>query len=62
MGQDIFLFILVIMVVAIAVMAYFLSRRKLGEKFKEDNQAILMIQDQLKEMRQTLQNFGSQVD
>jgi len=62
MGQDIFLFILGIMAVAIAVIAYFLSRRRPGEKSKEDNQAILMIQDQLKEMRQTLQNFGSQVD
>jgi len=62
MGQNIFLFILGIMAVVIAVMAYFLLRRKSGEKFKEDNQAILMIQDQLKEMRQTLQNFGSQVD
>ena len=62
MGQNIFLFILGIMAVAIAVMAYFLSRRKPEEKSKEDNQAILMIQDQLKEMRQTLQNFGSQVD
>ena len=50
------------MALAIAVMAYFLLRRTSGEKFKEDNQAILMIQDQLKEMRQTLQNFGSQVD
>ena len=62
MGQNIFLFILGIMALAIAVMAYFLLRRTSGEKFKEDNQAILMIQDQLKEMRQTLQNFGSQVD
>lgn len=62
MGQDIFLFILGIMAVAIVVMVYFLLRRRQGEKFKEDNQAILMIQDQLKEMRQTLQNFGSQVD
>jgi len=62
MGQDIFLFIFGIMVVAIAVMAYFLLRRRPEEKSKEDNQAILMIQDQLKEMRQTLQNFGSQVD
>ncbi len=61
MGQDIFLFILVIMAVVIAVMAYFLLRKKSGEK-PQDNQAILMIQDQLKEMRQTLQNFGSQVD
>lgn len=62
MNQDIFLFVLGIMTVAIAVMAYFLLRRRPEEKSKEDNQAILMIQDQLKEMRQTLQNFGSQVD
>ena len=61
MGQDIFLFILGIMVVAISSLVYFLLRRKSGEK-SQDNQAILMIQDQLKEMRQTLQNFGAQVD
>ena len=62
MDQDIFLFLVGIMAVVIAIMAYFLLRRKSEEKSKEDNQAILMIQDQLKEMRQTLQNFGSQVD
>ena len=35
-------------------LVYFLSRRKPEEKSKEDSQAILMIQDQLKEMRRTL--------
>ena len=62
MSQDIFLFILGVMAVVIVALVYFLLRRKPEEKFKEDNQAILIIQDQLKEMRQTLQNFGSQVD
>ena len=50
------------MAAAIVALVYFLLRRKPEEKSKEENQAILMIQDQLKEMRQTLQNFGSQVD
>lgn len=62
MSQEFLLFLLGIMTVAIVALVYFLSRRKSEEKSKEDNQAILMIQDQLKEMRQTLQNFGTQVD
>lgn len=49
------------MAVTIIALIYFLLRRKSEEK-PQDNQANLMIQDQLKEMRQTLQNFGSQVD
>ncbi|MDO8574927.1 MAG: DNA recombination protein RmuC [bacterium] len=56
-----FLILLGIMAVTIIVLIYFLLRRKSGEK-PQDNQANLMIQDQLKEMRQTLRNFGSQVD
>lgn len=59
--NNIFLILVGIMAVTIIVLIYFLSRRKSAEK-PQDNQAILMIQDQLKEMRQTLQNFGSQVD
>lgn len=59
--NNIFLVLVGIMAVTIIVLIYFLSRRKSAEK-PQDNQAILMIQDQLKEMRQTLQNFGSQVD
>jgi len=59
--NEFFLVLLGIMAVTIVVLIYFLLRRKSGKKF-QDNQAILMIQDQLKEMRQTLQNFGSQVD
>jgi len=62
MNQDFLLFLLAIMTAAIVALIYFLLRRRPEEKSKEDNQAILMIQDQLKEMRQTLQNFGSQVD
>ncbi len=61
MSQNLFLFILGIMAVAIAALIYFLLRRQ-GKEKPEDNQAILIIQDQLKEMRQTLQNFGAQVD
>ena len=49
------------MAIAVVILVYVLLRKKSGEK-PQDNQAILMIQDQLKEMRQTLQNFGSQVD
>lgn len=37
-------------------------RKKIGEKPKEDNSALLMLQEQLKEMRQTLHNFGIQVE
>jgi len=65
MNQDLLLLLLLIllgvMAVAIVILIYFLLRQK-SEKKPQDNQAILMIQDQLKEMRQTLQNFGSQVD
>ncbi len=49
------------MVAVVAGLAYFLVRKK-EEKPKEDNQAILMMQEQLKELRQTLQTFGSQVE
>ena len=59
--DNIFLILLGIMAVTIVGLIYFLLRRK-SEGKPQDNQAILMIQDQLKEMRQTLQNFGSQVD
>jgi len=61
MNQGFLLFLLGVMAIAVAVLVYFLFRKKSGEK-PQENQAILMIQDQLKEMRQTLQNFGSQVD
>ncbi len=62
MNQIIYI-ILGIAVAAIAVLAYFLSRaRKKPEEKPQDNSAILMMQEQLKEMRQTLQNFGTQVD
>ncbi len=60
MDQIIYI-ILGIAVVAVAIMAYFLSRKKTQEK-PQDNSAMVMMQEQLKEMRQTLQNFGSQVD
>ncbi len=39
------------------ILFWLLSRKK-----EEGNGAILMLQDQLKEMRQTLQNFGVQID
>ncbi len=61
MNQDVLLILFGIMAAAIAGLAYFLARKK-EEKPKEDNQAILMMQEQLKELRQTLQNFGSQVE
>ena len=48
---------------AVGVLIYLtLKRAKPEEKPREDNQAILMLQEQLKEMRSTLQNFGSQVE
>ncbi|MFH1255026.1 MAG: DNA recombination protein RmuC [bacterium] len=61
MNQGFLLFLLGVMAIAVVILVYVLMRKKSGEK-PQDNQAILMIQDQLKEMRQTLQNFGSQVD
>ena len=61
MDQGILLTILILMAIAIIALVYFLLRKKPEEK-PQDNQAILMIQDQLKEMRQTLQNFGLQVE
>jgi len=52
-----------IAVAIIGVLAYFLTQtRKKPEEKPQDNSAILMMQEQLKEMRQTLQNFGSQVE
>jgi len=60
--QDLTFLLLGIMLAAIGVMAYFLWRKKTEEKPKEDNQAMLMMQEQLKELRQTLQTFGSQVE
>ncbi len=55
MAQNILYIFLGIALAVIAVMAYFMSRRqKPEEKPKEDNQAILMMQEQLKEIRQTL--------
>ena len=59
--SNIFLTLLGIMAATIVVLIYFLLRQKSRGK-PQDSQANLMIQDQLKEMRQTLQNFGSQVD
>ncbi len=63
MNQSLLLILLGIMTAVVAGLAYFLARAsKKEEKPKEDNQAILMMQEQLKELRQTLQNFGSQVE
>ncbi|MBU2220173.1 DNA recombination protein RmuC, partial [Patescibacteria group bacterium] len=63
MNQELLLILLGIMAAAVAGLAYFLVRSgKKEEKPKEENQAILMMQEQLKELRQTLQNFGTQVD
>ncbi|MDP2638894.1 MAG: DNA recombination protein RmuC [Candidatus Azambacteria bacterium] len=62
MNQGILLFLLGIMAAIIGALVYFLSRRKSEETPKEETQAIVMMQEQLKEMRQTLQSFGSQVD
>ena len=61
MNQNFLSFLLGVMAIAIIALVYFLLRKKPAEK-PQDSQAILMIQDQLKEMRQTLQNFGAQVE
>jgi len=59
--QDPLYILLGIMLAAMGVMAYFLWRKKPEEK-PQENSAMLMMQDQLKELRQTLQTFGSQVE
>lgn len=59
--QTTLLILLGIALAIIGVLVYFTLNRKPEEK-KDDNQAILMLQEQLKEMRQTLQSFGAQVD
>ena len=48
------LLILLIVLVAAAGLQLFLALRKKEEKPKEDNQAMIMMQEQLKEIRQTL--------
>jgi len=60
--QDLVFIVLGIMIAALGVMAYFLWLKRSPEKPKEDSQSFLMMQEQLKELRQTLQNFGSQVE
>ena len=60
--QNTLLIILTIAIVAVGIQVFLASRKKPEEKPKEDNSAILMMQEQLKEMRQTMQSFGSQVD
>ncbi len=62
MTQNILLIVLIILVAGTGLLVFLAWRKKPEEKPKEDNSAILMMQEQLKEMRQTLQNFGSQVD
>jgi len=63
MNQNLLLILLGIMVAVVGALAYFLARAsKKPEEKPPDNSAILMMQDQLKELRQTLQNFGTQVD
>jgi len=62
MAQNILLIVLIVLVAVTGLLAFLAWRKKPEEKVKEDNSGILMMQEQLKEMRQTLQNFGSQVD
>lgn len=49
------------MVAGVGALVIWLSRKKSEEK-PQENSAILMMQEQLKELRQTLQTFGSQVE
>jgi len=62
MNQNLLLILLGIMVAVIGALAYFLARSTKKEDKSQDNSAMLMMQDQLKELRQTLQTFGSQVE
>jgi len=61
MNQTVLLIILILMTIGLGALVVFLSRKKPEEK-PQDNSAILMMQEQLKELRQTLQTFGSQVE
>ncbi|MFH0969660.1 MAG: DNA recombination protein RmuC [Patescibacteria group bacterium] len=51
-----------IALMAIIVWLIFDIKRRMEVRPKEDNSAVLMFQEQLKEIRQTLHNFGNQVD
>ncbi len=54
LAQNYLIIILIILVVAAIGLQLFLALRKKEEKPKEDNQAMVMMQEQLKEIRQTL--------
>ncbi|MBI4709405.1 MAG: DNA recombination protein RmuC [Candidatus Portnoybacteria bacterium] len=54
MSQTILIFLLIFAGAAIGVPVYFLLRKQKPEKDETPNQAILMMQEQLKEIRQTL--------
>jgi len=62
MNQNSLLILLIVSIFAAMGMQLFFALRRKSEKPKEDNSAIMMMQEQLKEMRQTLQNFGTQVE
>ena len=61
MTQGLLIIILVLVLTAVGALIYITLKRKPEEK-PQDNSAMVMMQEQLKEMRQTLQNFGSQVE
>ncbi len=60
--MDYFLFFIVVALVVFLIWLIFDLKKRIAEKPKEDSPAILMLQEQLKEMRQTLQGFGNQVE
>ncbi|MDD5590084.1 MAG: DNA recombination protein RmuC [Candidatus Portnoybacteria bacterium] len=63
MSQNLLIILLFAAFAAVGVLVYvLLKKQREPAKDSSQDQAILMIQDQLKEMRSTLQNFGSQVD
>ena len=61
MNQELLLVLLLAVLAAVGALIYITLKRKPEEK-PQDNSAILMMQEQLKELRQTLQTFGSQVE
>ncbi|MDD2753700.1 MAG: DNA recombination protein RmuC [Candidatus Portnoybacteria bacterium] len=54
-------YLLFVVLAAVGALIYITLKKKPEDK-PQDNSAILMMQEQLKELRQTLQTFGTQVD
>jgi len=61
MNQNLLLILLLVVLAAVGALIYITLKRR-PEAKPQDNQSLLLMQEQLKELRQTLQNFGATVD